>query len=476
MKERSDERIKTGVDNLDLLVEGGFPRRSVIVFGGSPGTGKTILSQQICFHNATPERPAVIFNTLSEPTAKTMRYLRPFAFFDEKKVGKSVHFVDLGDMLRAKGLSAAYELLMESMRRLKPGFVVIDSFKVFEDLSSSREELRKFTYEVAIKLMAWECTAFLLGEFDPAELASTPVASVVDGIVLLVAREEAGEQQRFVQVLKLRGSGHDRNPYPLQISRDGLEVFAPRAVVRRDESGDQGVRRTGLGIADFDRLTRRGIPFGSSLLVAGATGTGKSLFSLEAVYRGAERFGQKGLYVTFEETPDRILAAADGMGWDMARQIKRGLVRLVYVPQPEILVEKHLLMIRREVETFKARRVVVDSTSIFLHKLERAAAAREKIYQLATIVQRAQAVGLFVTDIPYGSGRISRFGVEDTVVDGIVLLSSVEEGLERRRYVEIYKLRNTEHHAGRHLMTIAPGGIVIEPPPAASRVKRAGTG
>ncbi len=462
MKEHGDEKISTGVENLDVLLRGGFPRGSVTVFGGNPGTGKTILFQQICFHSATPQRPAVIFNTLSEPMPKTMRYLRPFAFFDPKKVGKSVHFVDLGDMLRKKGLASALEMFMENVRRFKPGLVVIDSFKAFDDLAASAEDLRKFIYEIVINLMAWECTALLLGEFERQELMRTPVASIVDGIVLMTAREEAGEDQRFIQVHKLRGTAHDRNEYPLQISREGLEVFAPRAVVRRDESAGGATRRCRLGIPGFDRLTRRGVPFGSSMLVAGATGTGKSLFSLEAVYRGATQFGQKGIYFTFQETPDRILAAADGMGWDLERELKRGRVRLVYVPQPDILVEQHLLMIREEVEAFKAKRVVVDSTSILLHKIERPAASRERIYQLATIVQRAAAVGFFVTDIPFGSAQISRFGVEDTVVDGIVLLTAVEEGLARRRYLEIYKMRNTEHDAGRHPMKIAPGGLVIE--------------
>ncbi len=473
MKDFIDERVPTGVENLDLLLKGGIPQGSVMVFGGSPGTGKTILSQQICFHNATPQRPAVIFSTLSEPAPKTIRYLRPFAFFDEKKVGKSVHFVDLGDILRKKGLSSALEMFMENLRRLKPAYVVIDSFKAFDDLAASPEDLRKFIYEVIINLMAWECTAFLLGEFEREELMRTPVASIVDGILLMTAREEAGEDQRFIQVHKLRGTAHDRNAYPLQISREGIEVFAPRAVVRREERGVGDVKRCRLGMAGIDALMPRGIPFGSSLLVAGAAGTGKSLFALEALYRGAKDFNQKGLHFTFEETPDRVLAAADGMGWDLEREIKRGRVRMVYVPQPEILVEQHLLMMRREVEAFKAKRVVIDSTSIFLHKIERSAAAREKLYQLATIVQRAQAIGLFVTDIAFGSGRVSRFGVEDAVVDGIILLSAVEEGLVRRRYIEIYKMRNTKHHSGRLLMEIAEGGLVIEPPgPAGSSSSR----
>jgi circadian clock protein KaiC len=127
------------------------------------------------------------------------------------------------------------------------------------------------------------------------------------------------------------------------------------------------------------------------------------------------------------------------------------------------MVEKHLLMMAERVAAFGARRVAVDSVSVFLHKVKDPQISREKTFQLATIVQNVQAVGFFATDIPYGSSQISRFGVEETVVDGVVLLSATEQGLERQRYVEVYKLRNTAHLKGRHNLTIGAGGLQIFP-------------
>src|SRR4029077_9491111 len=88
---------------------------------------------------------------------------------------------------------------------------------------------------------------------------------------------------------------------------------------------------------------------------------------------------------------------------------------------------------------------------------------REKVYQLGSIIQNVQAVALFATDIPYGSCQISRFGVEETVVDGIILLTATQEGLDRQRYIEIYKLRNSAHLKGRHSMLVVPEGIRIFP-------------
>jgi circadian clock protein KaiC len=455
-------RITTGVRNLDDLFFGGVPSGSVTVVGGAPGSGKTILTQQICFHNASPERRVLYFSTLSEPTAKTLRYLSQFSFFDAEKLDQGgIQFVDLGVILRKEGLEQASSLIMEQVKKVKPALVVIDSFKAFDDLSKSREELRKFGYELAVNLMAWETTTFLLGEYGPHDFQTNPLFSIVDALVMASQREQSGEQQRFIQIVKMRGTEHSRDEHSFVITRNGAEVFAPRVTIRR-EAREPAAGRLKTGISKFDALLGEGIPRGSSLLIAGVAGTGKTILLLEFVYRGALA-GEKGIVFTFEETEERLRASARGLGWQLDREIERQMVEIIFIPQPDIMVEKHLLMMAERVSDFAARRVSVDSVSVFLHKVRDPQISREKTFQLATIVQNVQAVGFFATDIPYGSSQISRFGVEETVVDGVVLLSATEQGLERQRYVEVYKLRNTAHLKGRHNLTIGAGGLQIFP-------------
>src|SRR5689334_13615672 len=186
-KKKNDvARIETGVRNLDDLFLGGLPKGSVIAVGGPPGAGKTILTQQICFHNVSAKQRALYFNTLSEPTAKTLLYLNQFTFFDSKKLDDGgMRFVDLGVILRMKGLEEASKLIMEQVKKIKPAIVVIDSFKAFDDLAKSREELRKFGYELAVSLMAWETTTFLLGEYGPQDISTNPLISIIDGLILV---------------------------------------------------------------------------------------------------------------------------------------------------------------------------------------------------------------------------------------------------------------------------------------------------
>jgi circadian clock protein KaiC len=455
--------LSTGIRNLDEMLAGGLVIGSSTALAGAPGSGKTILAQQIAFHNATPKTPVLFLSTLSEPGAKTLFYLSKFNYFDHKKIDESVHFVDLGVLLRSKGLAQTLELILDRLEAIKPALVIVDSFKAFEDLAPSPEELRKFSYELVVDLMTRKCTSLFLGEYAESEYERSPLFSIIDGLISMSQRELSGEQQRFIQIVKMRGQAHSRDEHSFKITADGIEIFAPRLTIKRDDLEAQkgkSIRKT--RIDKLDDLLGGGIPTGSSLLLAGVAGTGKTVLGLEFVYRGALS-GEKGIVFSFEETDARLRAAARGLGWDFDAQIEKGLVKIVFIPQPDIQVENHLLMMQSEIANMGAKRVVVDSFSVFVHKIEDRQIVRDKIFQLASIVQNAEAVAFFATDIPYGSLQMSRFGVEETVVDGVIVLSSVEEGMQRERYIEVYKLRNTAHLKGRHTMTIESGGISIFP-------------
>ena len=315
--------------------------------------------------------------------------------------------------------------------------------------------------------MAWDCTALLLGEYDQKDIETNPLFSIVDGIITLKHFAEAGEEQRFIQVSKMRGTNHSRDEHTFTINSAGLEIYAPRVTIRRAPNSDRmmignGPERAKVGIPTLDDLLGEGIPWGSSVLVSGVAGTGKTILCLEFIYRGAIEFGEKGVFFSFEETPDRLISAAHGMGWDLREQIEKGNIEIVFVPQTEIMVERDLLMMKDKIEKMKAKRIAIDSVSVFVHKIQSPQLVREKVFQIATLVQMSQAVGFFATDIHYGENQISRFGVEETVVDGVILLTASENGYVRERFLEIYKLRNTAHKSSRHKLVIAKGGITLE--------------
>lgn len=241
----TDGLMSTGVPNLDMVLSGGLIRGSSTAIVGPPGSGKTILAHQVAFHNATHTAPVLVFSTLSEPGAKALFYLNRFSYFDAKKLEGSIHFVDLGVILRTKGLADTLTLVVDRLKAVKPSLVIVDSFKVFEDLTTSPEELRKFSYALVVELMTRQCTSLFLGEFGIDDYRNNPIFSIIDGLITMTQRESSEEQQRFIRVVKMRGLAHDREEYAFAITGDGVSVFAPRPTIKRIPSEAPLVFRPG---------------------------------------------------------------------------------------------------------------------------------------------------------------------------------------------------------------------------------------
>jgi len=288
--------------------------------------------------------------------------------------------------------------------------------------------------------MAWETTSLLLGEYGRPDVDTNPLFSIVDGLVLVTQREQSGEQQRFLQISKMRGTEHNRDEHPFVITTHGIEVFAPRVTIQRQDRGSGGARCK-TGISKLDDLLGEGIPRGSSLLVAGVAGTGKTIScssSCTAARRRARRGSSSRSRRPQSAPGDRARARLGSRPGDRPRH---GRDRLHSPAQhPGGGAPPDDARASREARGSPGRRRFGLGVSA---QGQGPADHREKVFQLASIVQNTQAVGFFATDIPYNSNQLSRFGVEETVVDGILLLTSTEEGLERHRYVEVYKLRNT---------------------------------
>ena len=466
LNDSSNERVLTGVPNLDVILHGGLVAGSVTVIAGPPGSGKTILSHQIGFHVASPDSKVIFFQTLSEPTAKRLRFLKELSYFDSQKLEREVTFIDLGEPLRSEGVDAVLNSIMAHVKRVRPALVVIDSFKAFGDFVATSDKYRNFSYEVVVRLMAWDCTVLLLGEFGTEEIGVNPLFSVIDGILVTKQMAISGENRRVIQVFKMRGTDHSRDLHTFSISDDGIQIYTPAFNFKHSPDADKTnvkASRCKIGIPQMDLLLSGGVPQGSTVLVSGAAGTGKTVALLEFIYRGANQFGEKGIFISFEETTQRICAVGKGLGWDIEAEIKRGLIKIIFISQLDIRIEENLAMIREEVIRFGADRVAVDSISVFFDKVDSVQIVRDKVFQLTTIVQAAGAVGFFASNIPYGAESISRYGVEETVVDGVIILSAIRKGTVRQRFIEIYKLRNSAHVLGRHRMEIGEGGIDITP-------------
>src|SRR4029453_19612789 len=159
-------RLPSGSDRLDSVLGGALPRNGIVLIGGKPGSGKTILAQQYVFHNATSDSPAIYMSTVSEPLDKILRYGQSLDFFDPAALGTKVIYEDLGRTLNDEGLMGALAYITELLKKYRPGLVVIDSFRALQTYAADPETFRGFLHELAGRLSALPITSFWVGEYN----------------------------------------------------------------------------------------------------------------------------------------------------------------------------------------------------------------------------------------------------------------------------------------------------------------------
>ena len=360
MSGESLKLVPTGVPNLDAILGSGIPLYSVNIIAGPSGSGKTILTQQIMFHNCRDEARGIFFTTLSEPAFKMIRYQQQFNYFDLDRLNENVFYVDIGQVLRDRGLDEALKVISQHVEEREASFIAVDSFKAIHDLAGSRPEARRFGYDLAVGLAAWTCTSFLVGEYTEDELLSEPIFAVADGIFYLTNPKQGMQNTRRLNISKMRGLDYFTGDHPFTISEEGITVYprikTPPTPPRIHITGET----VSTGITGLDEMMRGGIPKGSVTLTAGGAGTGKTLVSLHFILEGA-RQGKPGLYITFQETPDHLRAIASGFGWDLDELVESGLLKVLYTSPVEMGVDEHTQTIKLAIDEIGAQRVVIDS-------------------------------------------------------------------------------------------------------------------
>ena len=296
------KRLETGVPELDLVLDGGLPLGSLIVFAGAPGTGKTILAQQICFNAATPEHKAIYYTTLAEPHSKFVRYLEGFEFFDATALEERVEFINLGDLLLEGGsrdgdpLGPMISEVVRTSFERKPSVVVIDSAQALRDFVDEAA-LRKVISDLAGKVSHSDAVVLFLGEYANDEVEGSPEFSLADGIIQCVYEPREPVDRRWPRVRKLRGAHHLAGKHSFEIGKAGITVY-PRletvAITPADESGAS--KRLSSGIAQLDELMGGGSPQGDATAILGPSGSGKTIACLHFVVQGLEQ-DERCLYV-----------------------------------------------------------------------------------------------------------------------------------------------------------------------------------
>lgn len=442
---------------LDDVLGGGLPANAISLITGLPGTGKTIIAQQYVFQNATQDRPAVYFSTVSEPLEKLVRFGQRLDFFDRAAIGRSVFYEDLGETASSGGLAGVTQKISAVLRERHPGLVVIDSFKALHAFADGDGDFRRFLHELTGRLTAFPASSLWVGEYQEAEAGSLPEFAVADAILQLAA-ERIGEREiRFLAVRKLRGSGYQAGRHAYRLSSTGLHLFPRLADTRIKAPYPLGDARVSSGIAALDDLLAPGYWPGSSTLIAGPVGVGKTVMGLHFIFHGA-RHGKPGVIASLQENTTQLQRVAEGFGWSVSEPG----VEIMYRSPVDVYIDEWVYDLLEAVDRSGARRVLIDSLADLRMAAGDETRFREFIYSLTQRFSK-QGVSMLmtveITDL-FRAERLAESAVSH-MADNVVLLNYVEDRRSINRAMSVIKSRASHHQPGVRQFLIGPDGIVL---------------
>lgn len=448
---------------LDRILGGGIPARSVVVVAGEPGSGKTVMTLQLLFQAARRGKKCLYFTTLSEPAIKVIRYMQMFDFFDERLLDEQVIFVDLAGCVR-EGPERTLAEIQARVERHEPAFVAIDSFRAIGELLRLQgANARTFIYDLAVQTSGWGATTLLVGEYTRDEYPAFAEFAVADGIIRLGSERQELTSVRELEVLKLRGGAYLSGRHFFDISQAGVS-FYPRVSAPGDGHLPQSKgpeERDRTGVEGLDELLGGGLPKGSATVVQGGTGSGKTLLSLTFLIEGAKR-GEKGVIFTLEETADQLRAHGRSLGWDLAALEQQGMLVIKYSSPVELSTDRFLYEARRQVTELGASRAVFDSLTTMALGVASARRYKEMVYAIAKHMRGAGVTLLMTVESEQllGAAQLTGHGVS-FIADNLIQLRYVELGAKLERAISVLKARGIKHDSALRSLIIGPGGLTV---------------
>jgi len=459
------ERLSSGHPRLDGILQGGLPANGINMVIGLPGSGKTILTEQYIFRNATVERPALYLVTVSEPFDKIIRYAQSLEFFDASAIGTRVIYDDLGQALRDQGLSGVLSRVDQLIKEHHPGLVVIDSFRALHAFAPDQAEFRRFLHDLAGRLTALAASSFWVGEYGAADSSDAPEFAVADAIIALGTTRIAERETRILQIRKLRGSGFAAGEHAYRITAAGLDVFPRLADELESSDYAQSTKRQSTGVDALDALLADGYWPGSTTLVCGPSGVGKTLIGLHFIFQGAKA-GQPGVIATLQENRTQLARIVEGFGWSLDQHD----VHLMARSPVDVYIDEWVYELLDLIEKTSAKRVLIDSLADLYFTVGDPVRFREWMYSLTQRLARL-GVSLFTTlEVPelFEVIRVSERGMSH-LSDNVLLLQYIRRDSRIERALTVLKTRASRHDPEVRSYEISREGIVLGPALAGMR-------
>jgi circadian clock protein KaiC len=455
-------RVPSGIEALDLILNGGFLEGGIYMVMGKPGAGKTILCNQICYNHVARGQRAVYMTLLAETHARMLAHISPLSFFDPAPIGDSLTYISGYTTLERDGLSGFIKFVTKVIRESNCTLLVIDGIATAEATSETEIEYRRFLHELQVLVETLGCTAFLLAQ--PSRETVHPEHTMVDGVVYLTDNIIGPRALREIEISKFRGSNYLRGRHSFEITGSGISIY-PRTEARLAHNmhpipGD--ITRKAFGVPRLDEMLHGGLLSGSCTTVLGAPGSGKTVLGLHFLHNGLKE-GEKALYVGFYESPERLLAKALALGLDLSSYIESGQLHLRWMPSleiiPDLLAEEILAAVYSSgikcifidgMEPFHDSMIYPERTPRFFTALVNELLA----YNVTTCIA-AELPDLFSDRIDISVPHMA------ALVDNVIFLRYVELHSQLYRLISILKLRDSDYDPAIREFKISDHGITV---------------
>ena len=459
----------TGVEGLDDILNGGLPRGRLFLLQGDPGVGKTTIGLRFLLAGAKAGERC-LYITLSE----TEEELRSVAeshgwsldginvfentLVDHAPTGEDEYTlfnpaeVELGQVM---------DTLLAEVARLKPARVVFDSLSEVRLLAQNALRYRRQILSLKKHFAGSGCTVLLLDD-RTADEGDNQLLSLAHGVIDLEQRAPMfGGAKRRLRVVKLRGARFRGGYHDWAIETGQVNVY-PRLVASEHRGGHEK-EDVSSGVPALDALLGGGVPRGSSTLVIGPPGTGKSSIATQFMVAAANR-GEKGAMFVFDESIETVTKRSDGLGLSIRKHVESGTIHLRQIDPAEMSPGELVAAIVEQVEA-GARVVVIDSLNGFIHAMPDENFLIVQMHELLTYLGQ-KGVITFLVSAQHGLIGTHMVAPVDVsyLADSVVMLRYFEAGGHVRNAISVVKKRMGRHERTIREMEITPNGIHVGAP------------
>src|SRR5262245_52829628 len=463
---RALPKAASGIHGLDEITGGGLPKGRPTLVCGGPGCGKTLLAAEFLIRGAVDHGEPGAFISFEESGEELAQNVRSLGFdldalVEEKKIALDYVRVERNEIEETgefdlEGLFVRLGLAIDTVGAKRVVLDTIESlFGGFDNQALLRSELRRlFRY-----LKEKGVTAVITGERGSGSLTRQGLEEYVsDCVILLDHRVNEQVSTRRLRIVKYRGSTHGTNEYPFLIDEAGIPVL-PVTGLGLDHAVSN--ERISSGVPRLDAmLGGKGYFRGTSVLVSGTAGTGKTSLSAHFAHESARR-GERVLYLAFEESPAQLIRNMRSIGIDLEPGVKKGLIR-IHASRPTLFgLEMHLVQIHKMVAELKPAAVIVDPVSNFIDS-GTAHEAQSMLLRLVDFLKSQKITAMFTHLTHGGSAREATDIGISSLIDTWLLLRDIELGGERNRGLYVLKSRGMKHSHQIREFLLTSQGIQLE--------------